>query len=105
MGLLALGSPLFAEHAAWKPAANASEHRLAADSARFLHPLVTLLSLAAAVSESASPAHPRPQAVLGWDALRLTALRGSIWMVRDRWMLRDELRAGLDAPESFLLRC
>ncbi len=105
MGLLALGSPLFAEPAVYGRLTSASEQRLAADSARFFHPLVTLLVLVTAVSDSANPAHARPQAVLGWDALRWTSLRGSIWMVRDRWMLRDDLRAGLDAPDMFLLRC
>jgi hypothetical protein len=105
MGLLALGAPLFGEPAICGRVASASEHRLAADSARFFHPLVTLLSLVAAVSDSAGPVHARPQTVLGWDALRGTALGGSIWMVRDRWMLRDDLRAGLDAPDTFLLRC
>ena len=105
MGLLALGAPLFAEPAMCGRVTSTSEHRLAADSARFLHPLVTLLSLAAAVSDSTGPAHAHPRTLLGWDALRFTALGGAIWMVRDRWMLRDDLRAGLDARDTFLLRC
>src|SRR4051794_20068287 len=99
MGLLALGSPLFAEPAMYGRIASASEHRLAAESARYLHPLVTLLSLAAAVSDSTSPSHPHLRALLGWDALRLTSLGGAIWMVRDRWMLRDALRPGLEARD------
>lgn len=105
MGLLALGSPLFAEPAIYGRVANASEHRLAAESSRFFHPLVTLLGLAAAASDSTNRVHAHPGAVLGWDALRWTSLRGSIWMVRDHWMLRGTLRAGLDAPDTFLLRC
>jgi hypothetical protein len=33
----------------------------------------------------------------------LTSLGGSIWMVRDRWMLHDGWRAGAGQPS--LLRC
>lgn len=85
MGLLAIGAPLFAEPlTAWHRAANATEQRLTTDSSRFFHPLVTLLSLAVAGAVSSHQAHAHPYTTLGWDAQ--TSLRGSIWMVRDRWM-------------------
>ncbi len=85
MGLLAISAPLFAEPlTAWNRAANATEHRLTTDSARFFHPLVTLLSLAVAGAASSHQVQAHPYAILGWEAQ--TSLRGSIWMVRDRWM-------------------
>ena len=103
MGLLALGNPLFAEPlVVWGQPANASPHHVAAESSSFFHPLAALLGLAAAGAASASHVQTHPGAVLGWDALRWTSLRGSVWMVRDRWMGRC---ARLCAPYSFLLRC
>jgi hypothetical protein len=107
MGLLALSAPVFAEPlASWGSAANATERRLttglASDSARFFHPLVTLLRLVNAGSASGNHIQPHPSDMLGWDALRGTSLRGSIWMVRDRWMSRPP-----ELHPSFvsLLRC
>jgi hypothetical protein len=119
MGLLALGSPLFAEPAAlWGPTTAASERRLlkvslatamatamATDSSRFLHPLVTLLGLAAARSAASSQLQVRPTALLSWDALRGSSLGRSIWMVRDRRFVLQGIRSGLEAPYSSLLRC
>ena len=122
MGLLALGSPLFAEPAvagvSARQSATASERRLlrmslasamATDSSRFLHPLVTLLGLAAARSAASNAlarnVQARPAAVLSWDALRGSSLGRSVWMVRDRRMVLEGIPSGLDAPYSSLLRC
>jgi hypothetical protein len=110
MGLLALGAPLFSEPlAAWsrcalanasgRASANTSELRLASDSSLFLHPLASLLRLAAAGSPSSIRVQGHRHAVLGWDALRCTSLGGSLWMVRDH--LPTERRA----PRITLLRC
>jgi hypothetical protein len=106
MGLLALGAPLFSEPlAAWSRCAlanasgNTSELRLVSDSSLFLHPLASLLRLAAAGSPSSSRVQGHRHAVLGWDALRCTSLGGSLWMVR------DHLPTGRHAPRITSLRC
>lgn len=124
MGLLALGSPMFAEPAAsWLatrgasagPSVSASERRLlrmnlvtamasamTADSSRFLR---TLLGFAATRSGASLHVRTRPQALLGLDALRRTPLRGSVWMVRNPCMVLGGVATGIDAPYSSLLRC
>lgn len=105
MGLLALGAPLFSEPlAAWSRcalanASGASELRLASNSSLFLHPLASLLRLAAGGSSSSNRVQGGRNAVLGWDALRSTSLRGSLWMVRDRLPVSDHV------PRVAPLRC
>ena len=105
MGLLALGHPLFAEPSATWRAGAVAEQRLAASSTRFLHPLVTLLTLAAAESDSARHAPSSADATLGWEALRGTSLHHSVWMVRDRWMSAGGPHSPLDTPFACQLRC
>jgi hypothetical protein len=106
MGLLALGSPLLSEPLAlWSRCAVAhasghpSELRLASNSSLFLHPLASLLRLAAAGSPSSNRIQEHRNAVLGWDALRYTPLGGSVWMVRDH---RPAIHR---VPSVTLLRC
>jgi hypothetical protein len=106
VGLLALGAPLFSEPlAAWSRCALAnasgstSELRLTSNASLFLHPLASLLRLAAAGSPSSNRVQGHRDAVLGWDALRFTSLCGSLWMVRDR------LPVSYHAPRVAPLRC